>query len=172
LNEHDLLKAMSDIRDDFLLEAAPDEPAARPVPFYRKAWFKTASALTAACFLLVVGLNIYRSTRPSFKSEAPAPAQNREEVPAASPEALPAAAPENLHSDQAAGESPVPPAVPYYEEDAADSPEISGAPASSEEHEPSGGAAQMHTEMETETISEAASEHDAGDEAAMTPASK
>lgn len=68
----DLQKAMSDINDDFILEASPDQAGARPVPIWRRSSFRVISGLAAACLVLVIGINTFLIRHPdSAKTNAP-----------------------------------------------------------------------------------------------------
>lgn len=68
----DLQKAMSDINDDFILEASPDQAGARPVPIWRRSSFRVISGLAAACLVLVIGINTFLIRHPdSAKTNGP-----------------------------------------------------------------------------------------------------
>ena len=68
----DLQKAMSDINDDFILEASPDQAGARPVPIWRRSSFRVISGLAAASLVLVIGINTFLIRHPdSAKTNAP-----------------------------------------------------------------------------------------------------
>lgn len=62
MKKEDLRKAMSDISDEFILEAAPDTGPAQVIPVYRRPWFRLASSLAAACIVIVLGLGVYRNS--------------------------------------------------------------------------------------------------------------
>ena len=68
----DLQKAMSDINDDFILEASPDQAGARPVPIWRRSSFRVISGLAAASLVLVIGINTFLIRHPdSAKTNGP-----------------------------------------------------------------------------------------------------
>ena len=70
MKKEDLRKAMSDISDEFILEAAPDTGSPEVIPVYSRPWFRLASSLAAACVVIVLGLGVYRN-RPLPKQSAP-----------------------------------------------------------------------------------------------------
>lgn len=72
MTDRDLQKAMSDIRDDFILEASPDQVGAKPVPIWRRHSFRVVSGLAAACLVLVIGINTFLIRHPeSGKTSVP-----------------------------------------------------------------------------------------------------
>ena len=73
MKKEDLRKAMSDISDEFILEAAPDCGSSEVIPVYRRPWFRLASSLAAACIVIVLGLGVYRN---SFLPKQNAPSEN------------------------------------------------------------------------------------------------
>ena len=73
MKDKDLLRAMSDIKDEYILEAAPDnllkasagvsgQEGKSPVklPVWRRPVFRTAAVIAAASFVLVIGLGTWR----------------------------------------------------------------------------------------------------------------
>ena len=73
MKKEDLRKAMSDISDEFILEAAPDTGSSEVIPVYRRPWFRLASSLAAACIVIVLGLGVYRN---SFLPKQNAPSES------------------------------------------------------------------------------------------------
>jgi len=150
VKKEDLRKAMSDINDEFILEAAPDAGSSEVVPVYRRPWFRVASSLVAACFVIVLGLGVYRS-RLLPKQSAPSetgPVPGKAEAPLPAAEENEAAEME-VDADQAE-QIPVPLTQPSQEEKAAD-------PAFQMKQDASGAAALLmeeKSEAETEMLSE------------------
>ena len=87
MKDKDLLKAMSDIDDQFILEAAPSDPdeisgAKKVIPFLKRREIRTLLGTAAACFVFLIGIGIYRMNGP-VKEEMTAQPENTAAVDAA-----------------------------------------------------------------------------------------
>ena len=91
MKEKDLLKALSDIDDQYILEAAPDNLPSRTDkprrPFFRTAAFRTTASLAAACLIGVIALGtwqgFHKNSAPQMTQEIPSDfeAENAQGVP-------------------------------------------------------------------------------------------
>ena len=112
MKDKDLLRAMSDIRDEYILEAAPDNLPSKVVPLWKRPAFKAVSGLVAACLVLVIGLSVYQINHFGSKDNAvnqqeyaidmdadEAPATANEIVPADANKEAPAGAAEQAIAD-------------------------------------------------------------------------
>ena len=90
MKEQDLFRAMTDIEDEYILEAAPDEAGKIVIPFYKRPAFRVASGVAAACLVAVIGIGTWRMTGSGFKNLSSAPDANapvvEEEMEPAAPE--------------------------------------------------------------------------------------
>ena len=80
MKDRDLLKAMADIKDEYILEAAPDnlpelsenapdrfKKGSRKPPLWKRPGFRTAAALAAACFVVLVGVGTWQLSNNGMK---------------------------------------------------------------------------------------------------------
>ncbi len=71
MKDQDLLKAMSDIDPQYILEADPDNTSPKVLPFHRRRAVRTAAGLAAACFLAIIGITTYRVGQSNMKNDTP-----------------------------------------------------------------------------------------------------
>ena len=70
MTDKDLMKAMSEIRDEYILEAAPDQVSSKVVPIWKRRSFRAVSGVVAASVILVLGINTFQNNSVTQKNDS------------------------------------------------------------------------------------------------------